>query len=683
MELHLTPTYNIALKILFVLLFAASLGIFGKRAYFLFKCLSLGQKDPRPRLNNIVQRVVGVLVLVFGQRRVVMFLGGLGHFIIFWGFLMIGFVTMELWTNALIPSVSFWVIPGFNFVGLIVDVISLFVLVAIAISIFRRVVIKPVRLEGPLSGKIDAFIILGLITILIITYYIMTGIRITAGEGGVSAAFAPISNIVGGWMPNAKSSPDAAVIVFRICWWIHVMDLFVFISYIPHSKHLHLLGAIPNVFLRDLGRTGVVNKMNLEDENLEVFGVNAVEQFSWKQLLDGFACTECGRCQEQCPAYSTKKPLTPKGLVHELKEHLFERGEVLIREGKITQENLETLSQKYEALKKNMIGDVFSEDFIWACTSCSACQTVCPVMIEHTQLITDMRRYLVLTESKMSPEVQLTLRNMEKNSNPWGIGQHKRAEWAQGLGIPTFAEKPDAEYLLYLGCAASLDEDNKAIAISTATILKAAGVSFAILGEEEMCCGETARRMGNEYLAAAMVEGNVEIFKGYGIKKIITPCPHGYNSFRNDYPQFGGNYEVWHHSAFIKKLLDEGKLKLSKKVDLGKCTWHDSCYLGRYSDIYEQPRAIITAATGKPPVEMAKHHKVSFCCGAGGGRMWMEELIGERINEARAKMAIDVEADTVATACPFCRTMFVDAMKNLNKEDIKTLDISQIIAQAL
>jgi Fe-S oxidoreductase len=683
MENILTPTTNIALRILFVLMFAAAIGIFARRAFFLYKCLTLGVKDPRPRFNNVVQRVIGVIVLVFGQRRVVMFLGGLGHFIIFWGFLMIGFVTTELWTNALLPTVSFWGIPGFKFVGLIVDVISLLVLVAIVISIFRRIVIKPVRLEGPVSGKIDAFIILGLITILIVTYYIMTGIRITGGEGGVVAAFAPISAWVGSLMPNAKTNHAAAKVVFQICWWIHVMDLFVFIAYIPHSKHLHLLGSIPNVFMRDLGNTGVVNKMNLEDENLEVFGVNAIEQFTWKQLFDGFSCTECGRCQEQCPAYNTKKPLTPKGLVHELKEHLFERGAVLLKEGKITQENLEKLQEKYEVLKKNLIGDVFSEDVIWACTSCQACQTVCPVMIEHTQLIMDMRRYLVLTESKMSPEVQLTMRNMEKNSNPWGIGQHKRAEWAQGLEVPTFAEKPDAEYLLFLGCAASLDEDNKTIAINTAKILKAAGVSFAILGEEEMCCGETARRMGNEYLSAAMMEANVEVNKGYGIKKIITPCPHCFNTFRNDYPQFGGDYEVWHHSVFIKKLLDEGKLKLSKKVDLGKVVLHDSCYLGRYSDIYEQPRALVSAATGKAPDEMAKHHKVSFCCGAGGGRMWMEELIGERINEKRAKMAVDAEANTVATACPYCRTMFIDAFKNLEKEDIKTIDISQIVAQAM
>ncbi len=676
----LTPTAHPALKVLFILLFIGSLAIFAKRALFLFNCIKLGQPDPRPRTNDIVKRVLGVIVLVFGQKRVVMFLGGLGHFIIFWGFLMIGFATMELWTNALFPSVTFWTIPGFNFVGLVVDLISLLVLVAIAISIFRRIIIKPVRLEGPVSGKIDAFIILGLITALILSYYVMGGIRIHAGE--IPAAWAPISNLFASFVPNPNIS-DAARPVFHIAWWIHVMVLFAFISYIPHSKHLHLLGSIPNIFLRDLGPSGVVNKMDLEDENLETFGVNAVEQFSWKQMLDFYACTECGRCQEQCPAYNTQKPLTPKGLVHELKEHLFERGEVLLKEGKITAENLEELQKKHEILNKNLIGDIFSEDIIWACTSCQACQTVCPVMIEHTQIIFDMRRYLVLTESKMSPEVQLVLKNIEKNSNPWGIGAHKRAEWAQELGVKTFAEKPDAEYLLYLGCSASLDEDNKVIAQSTAKALMAAGVDFAILGEEECCCGDSARRIGNEYLFAAMAEANVEIFKAYNIKKVICVCPHGYNSFKNDYPQFGGNYEVWHHSEFFKKLIDEGKLKLSKKFDGGKITWHDSCYLGRYHDIYSQPRSVIQTATGNSPVEMAKHHKTSFCCGAGGGRMWMEEDLGKRINEERGRMAVDAGANTVCTACPFCRTMFLDAFKNLEKEEIKTLDISQIVEKAI
>jgi Fe-S oxidoreductase len=592
---------------------------------------------------------------------------------------------LEFLVNAVFPEVSFWKIPGFPLIGLIVDIISLAVLVAIAISLYRRFVIKPVRLEGPLSGKIDALIILGLITTLIISYYFMCAMRIQTGE--VSASWAPISNLLTGLVPAVKEGAvtGGAKAVFAVLWLIHVSALFYFIYYIPRSKHLHLLGAIPNIYLRDFGPTGVINKMDLENEEAESFGVNAVEQFTWKQLLDTYACTECGRCQEQCPAYNTKKELTPKGLVHDLKEHLFERAPVLLKEGKMSAEKLEEMKEKYEILNKDLIGGVFSEKFIWACTSCQACQTACPVWIQHVQLIMDMRRYLVLTESKMSSEVQLVMRNMEKNSNPWGIGQHLRDEWTAGLDIPTMAASGDGgpEYLLYLGCSASIDQENRSIAIDTSKILKAGGVNFAILGQEEMCCGETARRLGNEYLSSAMMQGNVDIFSGYNVKKIITVCPHCYNTLKNEYKQFGGDYEVYHHTEFIKKLLDEGKIKLTNRVDMGNLVWHDSCYLGRYNEIYEQPRELIQKATGRAPTEMSKHHKLSFCCGAGGGGMWMEENEGERINIARSKMAVEVGADTICTACPYCRSMFMDGVKNLDKENIKIRDISNVVLSAM
>jgi len=681
-EIILTPTTSLAAKILFILLFITSVTIFARRVIFLWKAMNLGEPDPKPRFDEPGKRIASVLTFVFGQRRVLMFLGGLGHFFIFWGFLMISLATTELLVNAVFPTVSFWSIPGFKIIGLIVDLISVAVIVAIIVSLIRRFFFKPVRLEGPKSGMYDAVLILGLITALIITYFCMGAMRISAGE--IPAAWAPISNLFQGIAP-AATAPNAKF-MYMIFWWIHVLSLLFFLAYIPHSKHLHLLGAIPNIYLRDFGPTGRLNKMDLEDEEAETFGVNRVEQFTWKQLLDTYACTECGRCQEQCPAYNTGKELTPKGLIHEIKEFLFEQAPVLIKEGKMNLEKLEEMKEKYEILNKELIGDVLSENFIWACTTCQACQTSCPVWIEHVQFIVDMRRYLVLTESKMSSEVQLALRNMEKNSNPWGIGQHARAEWAEGLEIPTFAEKGEngAEYLLYLGCSASLDEENKRIAMATAKVLKAAGVDFAILGEEEMCCGETARRLGNEYLSAAMMEANVEVFNAYGIKKIITVCPHGYNTLKNEYQQFGGNYEVYHHTEFIASLLAQNKITLKKKVDLGNLVWHDSCYLGRYNDIYDQPRDIIQKSTGKPATEMKKHHKLSFCCGAGGGRMWMEEDEGERVNVRRTKMALEVDADTVCTACPFCRTMFLDGVKVLEKEEsMKCVDISEIVLAAM
>ncbi|MGV8073308.1 MAG: heterodisulfide reductase-related iron-sulfur binding cluster [Syntrophobacteraceae bacterium] len=685
MYTYLSPSEFILVRILFVLSFLGVLYLFWTRAKFLFDAMKLGVPDPKPRFDDPAKRIMSVLTFVFGQKRVLMFLGGIGHFIIFWGFIMISLATLELLVNGVFPQVSFWTIPGFPLVGWLVDVVSLLVMVAIVVSLYRRFVIKPIRLKGPLSGTIDAVIILGLISTLIITYFFMGAMRISAGE--VSAAWAPVSNLFTGMFPAVEEGAvtGTAKAVFGILWLLHVTALFFFIYYIPRSKHLHLLGSIPNIYLRDFGPTGVINKMDLEDENAESFGVNAIEQFTWKQLLDTFSCTECGRCQEQCPAFNTGKTLTPKGIIHELKEHLIERAPVLLKEGKMNFEQLEEMKEKYEILTKNLIGDVISEEAIWACTSCQACQTACPVWIEHVQLIMDMRRYLVLTESKMSNEVQLALRNMEKNSNPWGLGQQLRAEWAAGLDIPTMAEKGEngAEYLLYLGCSASLDQQNTPIAIATAKILKAAGVDFAILGEEELCCGETARRLGNEYLSAAMMQGNVEIFNGYNVKKIITVCPHGYNTLKHEYKQFGGDYEVYHHTEFIKMLLDQGKIKLKKKVDLGNLVFHDSCYLGRYNEIYDQPRELIEKATSKPAIEMSKHHKFSFCCGAGGGAYWMEETVGERINIARTRMALEAGADTICTACPFCYCMFTDGIKYLEKENIKVTDISQVVLNAM
>ncbi len=681
----LTPSEFVPVRFLFLLSFFGVIYLFATRVKFLLQALSLGVPDPKPRFDQPGRRIMSVLTFVFGQKRVLMFLGGIGHFVIFWGFLMISLATLELLVNAVFPQVSFWALPGFKVIGLIVDIISVGVLIAIALSLFRRFVLKPVRLVGPLSGTIDAVIILGLISTLIVSYFLMCAMRISTGE--ISASWAPISNLFTSIMPAAKEGQvtSSAKAVFGILWLIHVSALLFFIYYIPRSKHLHILGAIPNIYLRDFGHTGVINKMDLEDEEAESFGVNAVEQFTWKQLLDTYACTECGRCQEQCPAFNTGKELTPKGLVHDLKEHLFERAAVLIREGRMSAEKLEEMKEKYEVLNKDLIGGVFSEKFIWACTSCQACQTSCPVWIQHVQLIVDMRRYLVLTEAKMSPEVQLAMRNMEKNSNPWGIGQHLRTEWAAGLDIPTMAEREEsgAEYLLYLGCAASFDQESTRIAIDTAKILKAAGVDFAILGEEEMCCGETARRLGNEYLSAAMMQGNVDMFNGYNVKKIITVCPHCYNTTKNEYRQFGGEYEAYHHTEFIKKLIDAGRIKLGKSLDMGKIVWHDSCYLGRYNEIYNEPRDLIARATGKPPAEMSKHHKLSFCCGGGGGGMWMEESEGERICTARARMAVEAGADTICTACPYCRTMLADGLKNLEKEEIKVSDVSSIVLGAM
>ncbi len=679
----LTPTVALWAKLLFAVLFITSLAVFTRRVLFLINCLKLGAQENQPRTDQPLRRIGGLFKFGFGQNRVLMFLGGVGHLFIFYGFLIISLATLEFIVNGFFPAVSFWrAFPAFRYIGAGVEGLSFLVLFAIGVSVIRRAVIRPVRLKGAAGG--EAYLILGLIVTLILTYLFMTAQRIGAGE--IPAGWAPLSYFF------TQITPEVPFLGSRwfywLSWWLHAATFLFFLSYIPYSKHLHILGAFPNLYLKSHGQAGRVAPFpfDLGDDSLdvEVFGVNAVEQFSWKQLLDTYACTECGRCQEQCPAFATGKALTPKGMIHDLKNHLFERGAALLKEGASSPDDIEKVKSGIApALERNLIGDVFSEDFIWACTTCGACQRVCPVFIEHIQLIIDMRRYLVLTESKMPPGLPATMRNMENTSNPWGIGNHKRSQWAAGLDIPTFAENPDAEYLLYIGCAGSFDDASQVIATATAKILRAAGVTFAILGEEEVCCGETARRLGNEYLAYMLVTMNVETFKAYNIRKIITICPHCYNVLKNEYPQFGGSYQVWHHTEILKTLLDQHTIAPLKKPELGTVVWHDSCYLGRYNEIYGQPRGIIEAFTGSQAAEMPRHHALSFCCGAGGGRMWIEENEGTRINQHRTRMAIDSGADTICTACPYCRTMFVEGCNQLGVENIKCLDISQIIADSM
>jgi len=454
------------------------------------------------------------------------------------------------------------------------------------------------------------------------------------------------------------------------------MVILVFLMYIPYSKHLHLLGSIPNIFFRSFRPKVELTKLDLEDENRETFGVTKIEEFTWKQLLDLYACTECGRCQVNCPAYLTQKPLSPWKMIHDLKGHLKKKGpELLKKNGKKEGE------EEPAILTTKLAGEVIPEDVIWSCTTCMGCQQACPVFIEHIHKIIDMRRTLVLDESSMSPEVQRCFTNMENNSNPWGIGFASRADWAKDLQVKTMGEDSSVDYLLWVGCAGSFDDRNKKVTTALVKILKSADVNFAILGTEEKCCGETARRMGNEYLAQMMIQENVEILNNYNVKKIITMCPHCMNSLKKDYPQFGGNYEVVHHSEFIHELIKNGKIKTKTPVNTSM-TYHDSCYLGRHNEIYSSPREILKSVSGIKLLEMERSGEKSFCCGAGGGRMWMEEHIGTRINETRTEDALKTGAEKICTACPYCLTMFEDGLKTKQKE-LKVMDLAEVLEQAL
>lgn len=577
----------------------------------------------------------------------------------------------------------------------LMDLFGLFVLIGVLMAAFRRYIQKPDRLgyKETSDNTADDGIALLLIGGIIVTGFIIEALRIHAtmiegiGAGGVLPAWEKWS-FVGWTMAYAFANMDVETtrLWHQISWWTHTFIALGFIAYIPYSRLLHIITAPANQFLMSLKPTGYVEPIR-DIENQESFGVSKLEEFTWKQIFDSDACTKCGRCQDGCPAYLTGKHLSPKKLIQDIKTFWLEQAPLAASKAVVPAAEGAEAAAPAEAAEGAapeiaLMHDVVDLNAVWDCTNCMYCMENCPVSIEHVQKIIDMRRYKVLTEADFAPELQLTYRNMENNSNPWGIGAHLRGDWAKELGVKTLAEDPNVEYLFYVGCSGSFDDRGKKISIALAKVLQAAGVSFGILGSEEGCCGDSALRGGNDYLFQTQAQANIEIMNGYGVKKIIAICPHGYNCIKKDYPNFGGNYEVYHHTEIIADLIAKGKIKLSKPLN-GTFTYHDSCFLGRYNKIYDQPRNILNAIPGVTVVEMERNLSKSFCCGAGGARMWMEEH-GDRINNARTDQAAATNAGTLAVGCPFCLTMFSDGIKDRNLEEkMMALDIVEIVAQSM
>ena len=467
----------------------------------------------------------------------------------------------------------------------------------------------------------------------------------------------------------------SAVFFHHLFWRIHFFLVLGLIAYLPYSKLFHIVSSTLNIFLRSTGSKGELATIT-DFETAETFGVTTINEFTWKQLLDLDACTRCGRCQDQCPAYLSEKPLTPKKIIQDLKDHLQKEGKVLLggndKEGR---ENSLT----------PIIGNAVTADELWACTSCMACMEQCPVFVEQIPKVVDLRRYLVMMESSFPSEVAGVFKNMEVNSNPWGVGWASRGDWAKALGVKVLsdAEEKEIDILYYVGCSGSFDDRSKKVTVSFVKVLQAAGINFGVLGAEEKCCGDSARRIGNEYLFQTLAQENIECMKKYGVKKIVTTCPHGYNIIKNEYPQFGGDFEVYHHSEFIASLIRERKIKLKHSID-HTITYHDSCYLGRYNAIYSEPREIIRNIPGTKVVEMEPSFERSFCCGAGGGRMWMEEHLGKRINHLCFEYALTIGATIIGSACPFCLTMLEDATKDKEMEgSVKVRDLAELVLEAM
>lgn len=559
----------------------------------------------------------------------------------------------------------------------LMDLFGLLVLIGVFLAIDRRYITKPDRLgyKGEMDNTPDDAIVLLLIGFIIITGFIVEALRIHVTNPpwevwsfagyALAKAFASIDH-------------DTSKTLHKVSWWVHALASLGFIAYIPYSRLIHMITTPANHFMADLKPVGHIEPIR-DFETAESFGAAQLDDFTWKQIFDSDACTRCGRCQDGCPAYLSGKPLSPKKMVLDIKDHWLERAPLYVAAEKAAKASGKGEKPEIAASEKTLPGGVVELDELWACTNCMYCMEHCPASIEHVPKIINMRQYKVLTEADFASELQLTFRNMENNSNPWGIGSHLRADWAKDLEITTLAENPDVEYLFYVGCAGSFDDRGKKVSTAFAKILKAAGVSFGILGTEEGCCGDSAMRSGNEYLSQALMQTNIEVMNGYGVKKIICTCPHGYNTLKKDYPNFGGNYEVYHHSEIIAGLIAKGKIALKKPVE-GVFTYHDSCFLGRYNNLYEQPREVLRAVPGMNLSEMERNQSKGFCCGAGGARMWMEETIGERINNMRADHAIAVNAKSIAVGCPFCLTMMTDGLKAREMEEkIATLDIAEIV----
>ncbi len=559
----------------------------------------------------------------------------------------------------------------------IVEHFSLFVLTGCGYFAYRRWIRRAKGLDIPSAAS---FIVLSLISTLMLSTLASRGAQVYL-EGGAHATWIThgsiaVLNFLG------MNDPSTAVAVRNFGWWVHILTVYTFMVYVPTSKHSHLIFAPMNYFMITDRPRGQISWMDLEDEN-GVWGAGNVTELKWTSLMDGMSCIECGRCTVECPANRTGKLLDPKRIMNETKHAMLEHGPAIIQHVKSGEEG---------NAPSPVIGAPFiTDEELWGCTSCYACVEACPVGNNQVDAIMEMRRNLVQVESRFPNELQLAFQNMENNSNPWGMGAHTRADWCSDLGVKTMAEWKEAgkqpDLLYWVGCAGSFDDRNKSIARSFVKILQSADVQFGILGTEENCTGDSARRGGNEYLYQTLAQTNIETLNGYGVKEIVTACPHCYNTLEHEYPQMGGNYQVKHHSDYIDDLIRDGKIEMDQSVvdemKDRRAVYHDSCYLGRYNDIYEQPRDLARTALGMDLAEASDHHKTSLCCGAGGAQMWMEEE-HEKVNIKRTGQLVDTGADTIATACPFCITMITDGVKAQSLEEkIEVKDVAELVAASM
>ena len=610
---------------------------------------------PTKRTGDIPRRARNEAEIVLGQRKLLQRLvPGLLHAFIFWGFTIL----LPTILIALIGIVDKHdTLPWLGHQGwyaLLVDIFCVLVLVGVIGALWIRKVQRPKRFEGSHLGEAD--LILALIATIVISLLLWHATRIALHLNEWPADWSPISNA----LSHLFADNQTTKVLERVFVWIHVLTILGFLAYLPRSKHLHIFVAAVNVWFGRTRAKGRLEPLKFDDPDVpedEIrFGAGLTKDLTWKQVLDTFSCTECGRCQDACPAFATGKILSPKLVIMGLRDAVF--------------------AQDTDA---QLVPDAVPADSIWDCVTCGACIEACPVSIEHVDHIVDLRRHLVMVESSFPAEAEPMLRDVERASNPWGKAQSERADWAADLGIKVLEPgDPAPEYLYWVGCASSFDERARKTAQATAKLLQNAGLDFAILGPRESCTGDPARRIGNEYVFQAFAEQNVETLNEAGVTKIVTGCPHCFNTIGNEYPDFGGNYEVVHHSELLSNLVRDGRIKPAKDENT-EITYHDSCYLARHNDVVEAPRQIVEAIG--TPTEMKRSRKQTFCCGAGGAHMWMEER-AKPINEERVREAAATGAGTLAVACPFCTVMLDDGVQSAGA-DLRVVDVATLLSEAI
>lgn len=632
----------------------------------LIKLIKAQKGSPWRTFKDIPQRIVATIINVLGQKAVLRKpVIGIIHTTIFWGFIIVTVGTLEQFASTLHQDLNFEFMGETLYSAFVTlhDYFTFAIILAVLGAFYRRLVVKPEHL-----GKSkDATLVLIFTGSLMVSIFLMNGFHFL-GASPWFATHMPFSNGVADLLGGFGIETESAHTLGIFFKWVHMCLVLGFAMYIPNSKHLHIIAAGPNTFLKNLKHEKGMKPIKFEDETVTQYGAAKITDLSWKDNLDYYSCTECGRCQEVCPAWNTGKPLSPKSLILDLKNNLYTNKEAILA-GKIDDVG-------------HIIDGKVTEDVIWACTSCRACEVACPVFIEQTDKIYEIRRNLVMMESRFPAEAQPVFKNLETNATPWAFSSEDRAQWADGLEIPVMSNSPELDVLLWVGCAGSFDDRNKKVVRSLVSLLKKANVKFAILGKEEKCTGDPARRIGNEYLFQQLANDNVATLNRYNVKKIVTACPHCFNTLKNEYPAFGGNYEVMHHSQMVSSLIKEGKLKPSQSMS-DSVTFHDSCYMGRWNGVYEEPRDILKTVTSGALVEMKMNNEKSMCCGAGGGRMFMEETIGDRVNIKRTEQALETGAKVIAANCPFCMTMMNDGIKAKEKLDqVKVLDIAELVDQA-